>query len=102
MPGNARTLLIWLGKSERPVAATAAPAARASSGMISGTGLAQAKTIGSLAMLRTMSCVSTPGFETPTKTSAPLMASASVPATLPWFVQVAISCLMGLRPSRPS
>ena len=63
MPGKARTLLIWFGKSERPVAATAAPAARASSGMISGTGLAQAKTMASLAMERTMSCVSAPGAD---------------------------------------
>ena len=102
MPGNASTLLIWLGKSERPVAATAAPAASASSGMISGTGLAQAKTIGSAAIVRTMSWVSTPGAETPTKTSAPRTASASVPVTPSRLVHVAISAFSGLRPSRPS
>src|SRR6476646_7067114 len=40
MPGNAKELLTWLGKSLRPVAMIAAPAALASSGIISGTGLA--------------------------------------------------------------
>src|SRR3989344_5571089 len=46
MPGKARTLLIWFENPDRPVATIDAPAARASSGMISGTGLAKAKTIG--------------------------------------------------------
>mgnify|MGYP003103165612 CR=1 FL=1 len=41
----ASTLLIWFGKSERPVPTTAAPAARASSGMISGVGFAIGNTI---------------------------------------------------------
>lgn len=43
MPGKAITLFTWLGKSERPVPTTFAPAAFATSGMISGTGLAIAK-----------------------------------------------------------
>ena len=38
-----------------------------------------AKMMGSLAMVRTMSCVSMPGADTPINTSAPLMTSASVP-----------------------
>ena len=46
MPGKPSELLTWLGKSERPVATTAAPASLASQGQISGIGLAQTKTIG--------------------------------------------------------
>ena len=42
MPGNASTLLIWFGKSLRPVAMTAASPS-AASGRISGSGLAMAK-----------------------------------------------------------
>ena len=45
IPGNAITLLTWLGKSERPVPTTFAPAALATSGIISGTGLAIANII---------------------------------------------------------
>ena len=40
MPGKATTLLTWLGKSERPVPTTFAPAFFARSGIISGTGFA--------------------------------------------------------------
>src|SRR2546427_3039863 len=44
--GKPRTLFTWLGKSLRPVATSASGrACRASSGMISGVGLARAKTI---------------------------------------------------------
>ena len=46
---------------------TAAPAAFASSGKISGVGFAQAKMIGSFAIVRTISGVSVPGAETPIK-----------------------------------
>ena len=81
MPGKASTLLIWFGKSERPVAMTAAPPALASSGMISGVGLAQAKRIGSLAMVLTISAVTVPGAETPMNTSAFLITSASLPVS---------------------
>ena len=49
MPGNASTLLIWLGKSLRPVATTAAYRA-ATSGCTSGVGFARAKTIAPVAM----------------------------------------------------
>ena len=38
IPGNASTLLIWFGKSERPVPTTLAPASLASLGLISGSG----------------------------------------------------------------
>ena len=81
-PGKARTLLIWLGKSLRPVPTTAAPAALASSGIISGTGLAMGKRMGSPAIERTISAVSSPGAETPTKRSAPTSASFSPPRTV--------------------
>ena len=50
IPGKPRELLTWLAKSPRPVATMRAPACCASQGQISGTGLAQAKTIASLAM----------------------------------------------------
>ena len=47
MNGKHKTLLTWLGKSDRPVAMTASGrTALTSSGMISGTGLARAMTIG--------------------------------------------------------
>ena len=42
-------------------------------------GFAQAKMIGSFAIVRTISGVSVPGAETPIKISAPLITSASVP-----------------------
>ena len=102
MPGKARTLLTWLGKSLRPVDTTAAPPALASSGKISGTGLAQAKIMGSLAMVCTISLVSVPGAETPMNTSAPRMTSARVPVSWLKLVMRAISSFTGLRPSRPS
>ena len=102
MPGNARTLLIWLGKSLLPVEMTAAPPAFASSGKISGVGLAQAKTMASLFMVFTISVVTVPGAETPMKTSAPTSMSAREPAFFSRFVTSAISSLIQLRPSRPS
>src|SRR5262249_42638223 len=42
MPGYTSALLSWFGKSERPVAITAAPAFFATSGITSGMGLASA------------------------------------------------------------
>ena len=51
MPGNTSELFTWLGKSLRPVATILAPASFASHGQISGTGLAQANTIASFAMV---------------------------------------------------
>lgn len=46
IPGKPRTLLTWLGKSERPVAMILAPASFARSGIISGIGFERAKIIG--------------------------------------------------------
>ncbi len=54
--------------------------ARTSSGVISGSGLAMAKMIGRGAMVRTISGVSAPLTDRPTKTSAPTRASSSVRA----------------------
>ena len=51
----------------------------ASSGMISGVGFAQAKIMASRFIVRIMSCVSTPGADTPMNTSAPRITSASFP-----------------------
>ena len=50
MPGKASTLLIWLGRSLRPVATTAAYFA-AMSGSTSGIGLAREKTMQSGAIV---------------------------------------------------
>ena len=102
MPGKASTLLIWLGKSLRPVPTTAAPAARARSGMISGTGLAMGNRMGLGAMERTISSVTAPGEDTPMNTSAPFSTSAREPALRSRLVRAAISSFTGLRPSRPS
>jgi hypothetical protein len=52
--------------------------ARAASGAISGVGLASARISGFSAMAATISGLSTPGPESPRKTSAPTIASASV------------------------
>ena len=56
-------------------------------------GLAWAKTMGSLAMLRIMSSLRELGADTPMKTSAPLMASARPPLTFSGLVRLAISSL---------
>ena len=55
-------------------------AALASSGVISGSGLAMAKMMGLGAMARTMSCVTAPLMERPKNTSAPSSACVSVRA----------------------
>src|SRR5450756_65189 len=83
MPGKPIELLTWFGKSERPVATTAAPAALASQGHISGTGLAQMKTIGSgaIALIQSFSMVSGPCLLRAMHTSAPLRASAMPPVS---------------------
>ena len=101
MPGNAKTLLIWLGKSLLPVPTTAAPALIAKSGMISGTGFAIGSTIGFFAIEATISSVTIPGAETPMKMSAPCIASASVPVFLSGLVNSAIAFLAGLSLSSP-
>src|SRR4029079_3772866 len=65
--GKASTLLIWLGKSERPVATTAAYL-DATSGCTSGSGLASAKMIDDGA-IRAISASGTCPPDTPTNTS---------------------------------
>ena len=97
MPGKPSTLLIWFGKSLRPVPTTAAPAASATSGKISGTGFAIAKMTGPGAIVFTISAVTQFGAEKPRKISAPLIASASVRAS----VSTANSAFSGVRSVRP-
>ena len=77
-------MLTWLGKSDLPVATILAPASLASHGQISGTGLAQAKTIAPRAMEVTHSLEITPGpgRERAIRTSAPFIASG-IPPTIP-------------------
>ena len=72
--------------------------ALASSGKISGVGLAQAKTIASFAMVFTISVVSTPGAETPMNTSAPRTISGKSPLQPLGLVTSAISSLTGFIP----
>src|ERR1700694_4746936 len=63
-PGNASTLLIWFGKSLRPVATTAACFA-ATSGWISGSGFDSANTIASGAIVAMISSGATPADPPP-------------------------------------
>ena len=63
MPGKASTLLIWFGKSDRPVATTRACRC-ATSGCTSGVGLASPKMIASSAIAATTSSGTVPP-ETP-------------------------------------
>ena len=56
-----------------------APPSFASSGVISGTGLARGKTIGSFAIEEIISLVTNLGAETPTNRSAPTKASFNNP-----------------------
>ena len=91
-----------LSKSLRPLPTTAAPAASASSGWISGTGFAIGNTHAPAFMLATISRVTTPGALTPMNTSAPRIASASVPVMRRGFVRRLISSCAGFSPSMPS
>ena len=100
-PGKTRLLLIWLGKSLRPVPTTAAPAASARSGIISGTGLAMAKTTESLAIDDTISGVTMSATARPMNTSAPRMASAMPPVRFSGLVVSSMEDLMGVRSVRP-
>ncbi len=59
-------------------------AALASSGRISGSGLASARMIGLSAMLLTIASFITPAAEQPRNTSAPATTSASVRASVFW------------------
>ena len=65
----------------------------ASSGSISGSGFAKAKTIGSRAMRWMWRTVSAWGPETPINTSAPAIASFNEPWIKSWFVFSATHCL---------
>ena len=102
IPGKASTLLIWFGKSERPVPTTAAPAARASSGMISGVGFAIGNTIAPWFIERIISWDTRFGLDTPINTSAPFITSANVPCFLSLLVTFAISACAGFNQSAPS
>ena len=66
--------------------------------MISGTGFAMANKMESLFMEETISGVTMPGAETPTKMSAPFRASARVPVLPERFVSSAIFSCIQLRP----
>src|SRR4029453_2940593 len=100
IPGKASTLLIWFGKSLRPVAITAATSWMAS-GRISGSGLAMANTIGSGAIDSTSAAVMIPGPLTPMNTSVPGMISDSEPVRFSGLVSSARRRLASLRSSRP-
>ena len=78
---------------------TRTPAALASSGRISGLGLAMANTMASGAMVTAISRVSAPATEVPMNTSAPLMASASVPDS---FSSLVISASHSLWSASPA
>jgi hypothetical protein len=96
MNGKHSALLTWFGKSLRPVAMTTSSRAATASGYgISGSGLASAKTIGRRAIDRTMSGVTRFGPETPRKTSASRIASASVRQA----VSAATRCFSAFIPS---
>jgi hypothetical protein len=85
MKGKHRTLLTWLGKSERPVQIMASGrTARTSSGMISGVGLASASTSGLSAIAATISRLSTLGPDRPRKISAPPITSPRVRLSVFW------------------
>ena len=85
------------------MATTAAPPALASSGKISGVGLAQAKMTAPAFMVCTISLVTTPGADTPMNTSAPASTSAREPVRFSGFVTWAIASLIQFMPSlRPA
>ena len=98
MPGNASTLLIWFGKSERPVATTAAYLA-ATSGRTSGSGLESAKMMAS-SFIPARSSSATFEEETPTRTSAPSSAWRMPPMMSFLLVLAAYFALMAFRSSR--
>jgi hypothetical protein len=73
--------------------------ARTSSGWISGTGLASAKMIGDLAIFATISPVTAPATERPTKTSAPTSASATVRAAVSLWKRALYGSMSSGRPA---
>ena len=84
---------------DRTGATTFAPPALASSGNISGVGLAQANTMASWFIVFTMSTVSAFGADTPINTSAPLTISARLPCSFLKLVIFAISSFTGFIPA---
>ena len=70
-----------------------------SSGMISGVGLASAKTIGLLAIVATISFLTTPPADRPSTMSAPTIASASVRCEVFCAKKALSSSISSLRPS---
>src|ERR1700733_10425129 len=90
-PGKASTLLIWFGKSLRPVATIEACLA-AASGWTSGSGFDNANTMLFGAMVAISSSGTTPP-ETPRKTSAPSSASTMPPVRSSLLVRAASSAL---------
>ena len=101
IPGKANTLLTWLGRSLLPVPTIAAPPLYASSGIISGVGLAHANMMASLAIVATSAAVNIPAALTPINTSAPLIASVKVPVTFVLLVYANNAVLVLLRSVRP-
>ena len=99
-PGKASTLLIWFGKSLRPVATTAAYL-RATSGWTSGLGLAIAQMMALSAMVATTSSGTSPA-DRPTNTSAPASADSMEPCRPALLLMAASSALYLLSPGRPS
>src|SRR5437867_10558039 len=81
--GNTTALLTWFEKSDLPVATTLAPAANASAGYTSGSGLLSASTIQSRIIDSIVSLFRIPAFpDTPMNTSAPLIISDRLPCNL--------------------
>ena len=79
MNGKQSTLLTQFGKSDLPVATIQSSlTCLASSGLISGLGLAMANIIGLLFIFFSASGLKAPATETPMKTSAPSRASSKV------------------------
>jgi hypothetical protein len=97
MPGAMTAELISLGKSDLPDPTTAAPAFRASSGMISGMGFARANMMAPGAMLFTISFETIPGADSPMKTSVPSIISFRLPCRRSMLVLREISDLAQLR-----
>ena len=102
IPGKHRELLIWLGKSLRPVPTIRAPASFASQGHISGTGLAQARMIESPAMAATAAGEMMPGAAKATRASAPRRASSMPPVMLSALLSVQTRHLSAKLPRRAS
>ena len=73
--------------------------ALASSGRISGSGLASARMMGWRAIVDTISALSTPAAEQPRKTSAPASTPASVRSSVAWANTALSSSMSSVRPA---